>query len=281
MYQNGDHIVVENSLSRFVTNPIQNSCTHFEVQLKLKTCEVCNGNNVKTSYAQEYEYTLISPVVSLDENIPLCLKRVHSHSEPETTEFQAFLTRSQNIIKEEGNLIRIISRICENGRKVRIKLRFDVRSSVKRQRSYSFPNVDSMKRQLWAKKTFEKSDILSNIRQSSFTKSNSSLGKTHSAITILDGEVNIQEYDVSESKIIVQETQAQSTENEDDNIDGLQLNENEDDKIYGLELNENEDDKIDGLDLNRLEQQEIFAKGKFGPLYKSKQVFHFYFTVVI
>ena len=248
VFQHDDRIVVENSLSRFVTDLVHSNCSHLEVQMKIKTCKVCKGNNVETTHAsQEYECTFVCPVASLDGNKPLHLKRVHSYPETETP-FQAFLTKSQNIIKAEGNFIRIISQICENGSKVRIKLRFDVRSSVKRQRSYSFPNLYSMKKQLYPKESSESKmfDSLRNISQSSFTKSNSSLGKTHSAITILDGEVNIQEYKESEATLVVQETLVESTEIE------------------------NQVDEIDGYDLNELEKQEIFAKGKFGPLYKSK-----------
>ncbi len=251
VYRDDNQIIAESSLSRFITRLIRNYniCTHFEVQLKVRTCKVCKETNLETTNtSQEFECTLTSPISSSYENKPLHLRRVSCQPEPETP-FQAFLTQSQNIIKTEGNFIRIISEICENGRKVRIKLRFDVRSSVKR-RSYSFSDFGSMKRRQ-LKYVSEKSNSFRNINLSCLAKSNASLGKTQSAITILDGEVNIQEYEKSESTtLIVQETLAGSTE-----------------KV--------EVDKVDGLDLNGLERQESFATGKFGPLYKGKW-FSFY-----
>ncbi|CAB3999568.1 Gastrula zinc finger [Paramuricea clavata] len=255
VYQHDNQIIVENPLSRFVTDLIRkNNCTHFEVQVKVKMCKSCKANNVKTTYAsQEFECTLTSPIASFDENRPLQLRRVNCQPE---TPFQAFLTKSNNIIQAEGNFIRIISKICENGKKVRIKLRFDVRSSVKR-RSKSLSDFDSMKT---AKKFHEEPNSFRNISGNCLAKSSASLGKAQSAITILDGEVNIQDYEKSKSTIIMQETLAKNTESQVD----------EDVKIEeAVEVVEvDEIDEVDGFPLDGLEKLEIFATGKFGPLYK-------------
>ena len=188
-------VILEKHLSRLVVDLVRKNkyCTHFEVQLKATTlCEVCRGSNVETTYAsQEFECTLTSQC--LDANKELELRRVQCQPQVETP-FQAFLSKSQNIIKSEGNFIRIISKICENGKKVKIKLRFDVRSSViKSRRSKSFSGFETMKFR-------QKSNSFGNISQiSRFSKSNASLvGRTQSAITILDGEVNIDEHERSE-----------------------------------------------------------------------------------
>ena len=259
VYQQGNKIVVKNPLSRIVADLIHNNdhnCTHFEVQLKVKkTCKICNGNNVETTYnaSEEFECTLTIP--SLGENKPIQLTRVNYQHELEVkeTQFQKFLTMSQNLIKSDGKCIRIITKICENEGKVRIKLRFDVRSSVKR-RCKSLSEFDSMKKKLLSAtasttKIPERANSLRNI-QRCFSKSNASLGKAQSAITILDGEVNIDDkYDQSGSTKALQETFEKCTE---ENLD-----------------------EIDGVNLNELEKQEIFATGKFGPLYKGK-AFVFY-----
>ena len=202
-------VILQKDLSRLVVDLVRNNkyCTHFEVQLKVTTlCEVCRGSNVETTYAsQEFECTLTSQC--LNANKELELRRVQCQPQVETP-FQAFLSKSQNIIKSEGNFIRIISKICENGKKVKIKLRFDVRSSViKSRRSKSFSGFETMRFR-------QKSNSFGNISQiSRFSKSNASLvGRTQSAITILDGEVNIDEHERSEPENERSEQERESSE---------------------------------------------------------------------
>ena len=316
VYKDDSQVLLEKHLSRLVIDLVRNNnCTYFEVQLKVTTmCKNCHGNNAETTYAsQEFECILTSPRASLNGNKQLELRRVHCPSEVETP-FQAFLNKSQNIIKSEGNFIRIISKICENGGKVKIKLRFDVRRSVER-RSKSFSGFDSSK---LIKFRAEKSTSFRNISQiSRFSKSSASLqAKTQSAITILDGEVDIQgqerfkqehdksepeddsikqergrceqereiseqERERSERKRKASEQECERSELELESFE-QELEKSEPEHDRSAEPNErsmqepfqeNVKDQIkmvNGLDLNELEKQEIFAAGKFGPLYKGE-----------
>lgn len=251
VHQHDNQILLERGLSKCVTNLIQannSECTHFEVQLKIKnTCKICKENLVTTyNYpSEEYECTLTRTVDDLDENEPLRLNRVPCQPQLETP-FQTFLTKSQNIIREEGNFIRIITKIYENGRKVRIKLRFDVRNSVKR-RAKSFPGCDNLNHvEGFSKNVFKKSNSFVNIRERCFSKSSASLdGKAQSRITILDGEANV-EGSVNSKEILPKN------------------------------INELGDNMTDGIDeaLNGFPNREYFASGKFGPLYKGKVQSH-------
>ncbi|XP_028403664.1 uncharacterized protein LOC114526299 [Dendronephthya gigantea] len=248
VHRQDNHISLERSLSRCVTNLIQDNnseCTHFEVQFKVKiTCKKCMERNLVATYnytSEEYECTLTSSMDDFDENKPLRLNRVSCQPQSETP-FQAFLAKSQNIIKEEGNFIRIITKIYENGRKVRIKLRFDVRSSVKR-RAKSFSDLDTLKQVQVSKNISKKSNSFTNIHEKCFSKSCTSLvGNAHSRITILDGEANVE--DSANSEEILHKI--------DKNI---------------CELG---DDVTDGADkaLNGFPDREYFSSGKFGHLYK-------------
>ena len=323
VYKDDSQVLLEKHLSRLVIDLVRNNnCTHFEVQLKVTTmCKNCHGNNAETTYAsQEFECILTSPRASLNGNKQLELRRVHYPSEVETP-FQAFLNKSQNIIKSEGNFIRIISKICENGGKVKIKLRFDVRRSVER-RSKSFSGFDSSKS---IKFRAENSTSFRNISQiSRFSMSSASLqAKTQSTITILDGEVDIQEQERfkqerdksepeddsikqergrceqereiseqererseqererSERKRKASEQERERSELELESFE-QELEKSEPEHDRSAEPNErsmqepfqenakDQSKMVNGLDLNELEKQEIFAAGKFGPLYKGE-----------
>lgn len=234
IYQQDNQIVVENPLSKCVTDLIRNnSCTHFEIRVNVQSCVLCEGKTIRTS--DEFQCTFSCPIASVKNENPLQLRKV-------TSPFQAFLDKSQDIIKKEGSCIRIISNICENGKKVRIKLRFDVRKSMRR-RSKSFSNLSLLKNETVEEGSDQQEGSGSLKGSLRMSKSNSCLDKRQSTITILDGEVNVHEHENSKSILDEQVTVIN--------------------RVEGYEL-----DESDGLNLNELEKEEVFATGKFGPLYK-------------